>query len=105
MIPILIALFVVIGNRRGWLGTSSQPAPRPPSTTTTTPSGASEIMAASRDHRSDVWVECSGIVVRVLPDDRDGASHQKMLVRIYDATDLTVLIAHYLDAAKRVPVE
>lgn len=45
------------------------------------------------------------MVVKLLPDDQEGAAHQKMLVRIDDASDLTVLLAHNIDAAKRVPAK
>jgi hypothetical protein len=101
MIPIIIAVVVLVQQRRAPTHT---PAPPPTAATPISASGASEIQNAFRDRRSDLWVEASGVVVKLLPDDRDGEPHQKLLVRIDDADDLTVLIAHNLNAAQRVPV-
>jgi hypothetical protein len=41
-------------------------------------------------------------VVRLLPDDREGSPHQRFLIRVGDST--TVLIAHNIELAKRVPL-
>ena len=43
-----------------------------------------------------------GRVTRVLADDREGARHQRFLVRV--AGSVTVLVAHNLDLAPRVPL-
>jgi hypothetical protein len=40
--------------------------------------------------------------VRLLPDDREGARHERFLVRI---EGVSVLVAHNLDRAPRVPLE
>jgi Protein of unknown function (DUF3465) len=41
-------------------------------------------------------------VVRVLPDDRSGARHERFVVRADDGT--SVLVAHNLELAPRAPV-
>jgi hypothetical protein len=48
----------------------------------------------------DVPVTGSGEVVRLLPDDRDGSPHQRILLRV--AGGGTVLVAHNLALAPRV---
>ncbi len=59
-----------------------------------------QIIQAYADRKSNVQVESSGIVVKLLPDDLKGAKHQKFLVKI--TTDLTILIAHNIDLAPRI---
>lgn len=47
------------------------------------------------------WVEFDARVTRLLSDDLDGSRHQRFIVFV---DDLTVLIAHNIDLAPRVPV-
>ena len=53
-----------------------------------------------RGARHDLEVEGRGHVVRVLADDRQGARHQRFIVRL--ASGQTLLIAHNIDVAPRV---
>lgn len=50
--------------------------------------------------RSDVHVEGSGIVTRILPDDIDGSRHQRFILRLPSGRSL--LIAHNINLAPRV---
>lgn len=50
--------------------------------------------------RDDFWIEASGRVVRVLPDDLDGSRHQRIIVAL--DTGQTLLIAHNIDLAPRI---
>ena len=50
--------------------------------------------------QSDVWLEGTGTVVKLLPDDNKGARHQKFLVRIN--AQQTLLFAHNIDLAARI---
>ena len=61
------------------------------------------LSAAARAHASHVEVEARGDVTRLLPDDTEGARHQRFLVRVGDR--LTILVAHNRDVAPRVPVQ
>ncbi len=48
------------------------------------------------------WIEDSGQVVRMLSDDNDDSQHQRFILRL--KTGQTLLIAHNVDLARRVPV-
>ncbi len=65
--------------------------------------GIDRIVQAHRDGESDVVVEASGIVERVLSDDLDFPRHQRFIIRI--APNHTLLVAHNIDLAPRVPVK
>jgi hypothetical protein len=54
---------------------------------------------------SDAWVEATGTVKKVLPDDDDttGGLHQRWIVRLAGGHE--VLIAHNFETGGRVPVE
>ncbi len=51
--------------------------------------------------KSDVFVEIEAAVIKLLPDDNQGDRHQKFIVSVGEHT---VLIAHNIDLANRVPV-
>jgi hypothetical protein len=55
---------------------------------------------ALADRRSDVQVQGSGHVTKILPDDTSGSRHQRFIVRL--ASGRTVLVAHNIDLANRV---
>ena len=62
---------------------------------------ADEALAAAFDNqRSNVQVQGSGRVIKVLADDSDGSRHQRFIVRL--SSGQTVLIAHNIDLASRV---
>lgn len=61
------------------------------------------ITEAFAQRRSDVQVESMGRVARVLPDDNEGSRHQRFILEL--ASGHTVLIAHNIDLAPRVPLE
>ncbi len=60
------------------------------------------VAAAFAARRSDEWLEAGGIVRRTLSDDREGDQHQRFIVEVEPG--LTVLVAHNIDLAPRVPL-
>ena len=48
------------------------------------------------------WIEDTGFVVRLLADDNDGSRHQRFILQLRGGQ--TLLIAHNIDLAKRVPL-
>ncbi len=62
---------------------------------------AEEIYRAHENRQSDIQVTGQGEIIKVLPDDNEGSRHQKFLVEM--GRGLTILIAHNIDLAPRVP--
>ncbi len=89
-----IALIVVAALVVQWLERS---APIPAGE-----DGAARIVRAFQEQQSDVWVETAGRVQRVLADDNEGSRHQRFIVAL--AGGHTVLVAHNIDLAERVPL-
>ena len=50
---------------------------------------------------SEIWVSGEGTVAKVLPDDRNGARHQRFILQL--PVGITVLVAHNIDLAPRIP--
>lgn len=48
------------------------------------------------------WIEVKGFVTRLLSDDHDDSRHQRFVIDI--GSRVTLLIAHNIDLAKRVPI-
>ena len=57
---------------------------------------------AFAERASGVELEIAGVVDRVLSDDLEGSRHQRFIVRL--ASGHTVLVAHNIDLAERVPL-
>jgi len=66
------------------------------------PRGGVDPQVAFAHQDRDVWVLGSGTVERLLRDDTKAPRHQRFLVRI--APGQTLLIAHNIDVAPRVPL-
>lgn len=58
------------------------------------------IASAYKNKQSDVQVNGSGTVIKLLRDDNEGSRHQKFILRL--ASGKTVLIAHNIDLAPRI---
>ncbi|MDX2411001.1 MAG: DUF3465 domain-containing protein [Woeseiaceae bacterium] len=48
------------------------------------------------------WIEGTGFVKRLISDDNEGSRHQRFILQLQNRE--TVLIAHNIDLARRVPV-
>ena len=60
----------------------------------------SAVIQAYKNKKSDIFVEGSGLVKKLLPDDNKGSRHQKFLVTVSD--EQTLLFAHNIDLAPRI---
>ena len=65
------------------------------------PSASRDLNTVIEQQRSDVMVEFEAVVERLLADDNQGSRHQKFIVK---NGFNTVLIAHNIDLAQRVPL-
>ena len=79
----------------------SQSPSQAPQTTSAAVAGDQVIQAAYENRQSDVQVEGAGRVVKVLPDDNEGSRHQKFILEL--GSGQTILIAHNIDLAPRIP--
>ncbi len=104
VLGLLAVLAVTVAQQAGWI--SSDAAPTSSSAggtaTATRSSGTEEILELFRAQRSGVMLTVETEVVKRLPDDDDGSRHQRFLVEV--APDHTVLVAHNIDLAPRVPL-
>jgi hypothetical protein len=102
---LLVALYLARGRPAAAPG-APDAAPDPPASGTAPavprPEAAPSLKDLVQSRRSGVEIETAGRVVRLLPDDREGARHERFLVRI---EGVSVLVAHNLDLAPRVPLE
>jgi hypothetical protein len=48
------------------------------------------------------WIEDTGFVRRLLHDDNDGSRHQRFVIQLSNRQ--TLLIAHNIDVAERIPL-
>lgn len=65
------------------------------------PEAETEIAALYQQQQSDVQVEVEGSVIRLLDDDNKGSRHQRFIIEMKDGH--TLLVAHNIDLAPRVP--
>ena len=63
----------------------------------------SKIRKERENPKARFWLETEGQVIKILKDDVKGNQHQKFLMKL--APDITLLVAHNIDLAKRVPVK
>lgn len=67
-----------------------------------TAQGAVALEDAFKRQLSDVMLEVDAVVDRLLADDNEGSRHQRFIIRVGEAR--TVLVAHNIDLAPRVPL-
>ena len=60
-----------------------------------------KIANAFKNKQGDLQVRASGLVIKVLPDDNKGSKHQRFILKLSNGQ--TLLIAHNIDLAPRVP--
>lgn len=110
-LALILVAGVFVADRLGLIRTLDESPPdRVPEASTTVAPPQATIRAVAGDRviedafqrrSSGVWVEASAVIERVLADDRDGARHQRFILRLDSGR--TVLCAHNIDIAPRVP--
>lgn len=58
------------------------------------------VTSAFANHTSNIQVQSSGQVVKILPDDNNGSRHQRFIIKL--TSGQTLLIAHNIDLANEV---
>ena len=58
------------------------------------------ITNAFKNHQSDIQVQGSGRVIKMLTDDTNGSQHQRFILKL--SSGQTLLIAHNIDLAPRI---
>ena len=80
---------------------------RPAAPATPPPPSADEGEVTVRDlfdsKTGDTVVTVAGVVVKILADDNEGSRHQRFLIEV--PGDVTVLVAHNIDLAQRIPLD
>lgn len=71
-----------------------------PQRQSTAPEPETAISSLFENKQSDVQVEVSGTVSRILADDNEGSRHQRFIVELADGHSL--LVAHNIDLAPRI---
>jgi hypothetical protein len=87
----LIIAFIIIGY-----AASKYSPPQP----TVSANSASNIEQIFEQHQSNVQLEITGKVIKLLSDDLDGSRHQKFIVKT--AAGHTILVAHNIDSARKI---
>lgn len=67
---------------------------------TGTNSADQTLAVAFENRQSNLQVQGSGRVIRILPDDNDGSRHQRFIIQLISGQ--TLLVAHNIDLASRV---
>lgn len=91
----LQAVRLLTGNPPADPASDNEPAPL------ATAQSGEAVLADALARRISLQVEGRGTIARILPDDDDGSRHQRLIVQV--SANQTVLIAHNIDLAPRVP--
>ena len=102
-VALLIAL--AVGAYAWWaegppVGAADSPSTPPVVTPGEAGAAADSVRRAFEERLDGVQVRDEGVVLRLLPDDRDGSRHQRFVLRVRNGP--TVLIAHNIDLAPRI---
>lgn len=99
VLPLAILLIVAVGRQYLESPTGTDPEQ---STGSSQNSGNLTIEDAVQRKLSGRMLQADGTVSRSLPDDDEGSRHQRFILKL--ASGHTVLVAHNIDLAKRVPL-
>ena len=71
-----------------------------PEQATSVPAQQNDIAKIVQQQQSDVQLELTGKVIKLLRDDLDGSRHQKFIIKLTNGH--TILVAHNIDLAPRI---
>lgn len=100
---ILVAIAQQLGLISPEAGSGSSPAGPSASLPAERDGGAARIAQAKADRESGFMVTVDARVTKLLPDDLKGSKHQRFLILVGE--EHSVLVAHNIDLANRVPLE
>lgn len=89
-------LFVLVSVAYGWFGGQSSSIPD-------IVGRQADIYSLVEARQSGRMVTVEGEVVKILPDDNKGSRHQRFIIGLDG--NLTLLVAHNIDLAPRVPLK
>ncbi len=93
---LVIGVTLLVAAALAWIGERSA------GSIETQPVAGDTLATAYAEQANDRWIDATLEVVRLLPDDNDGNRHQRFIART--TSGQTLLIAHNIDLAQRVPV-
>ena len=96
---LLLVLMLIVALAKNYLLPGHQGSTSPQ----TTEGRALTIEAAARERLSQVMLTAQGRVQRTLADDNEGSRHQRFILEAPGGA--TVLVAHNIDLAPRVPLK
>ena len=100
---VALALIILIARLTGVATDQPEPPPsRDPTAADPRTADHELVEQLFRSRSSGVMVTVRGTVIKLLPDDADGAAHQRFLLEL--DTRRTLLVAHNIDLAPRVPL-
>ncbi len=100
---LIFVVFLGVAVFRSFTGTTPTPdAPAGGGSPEAHQGSGTTVEEADSRHLSGVMLDASGVVDRTLPDDNDGSRHQRFILEL--ASGHTVLVAHNIDLARRVPL-
>lgn len=100
LITALLSALLAAGGY-GWLSQSPAPQSAAKTTANLASNDLARLQTAFAERQSHVWMTLQVEVRKILPDDTKGSRHQRFIV---GAGDLTLLVAHNIDLAARVPI-
>jgi hypothetical protein len=95
LLPVLILAAVAVIGLDRMDSPSGLTGPGP------TPDSDQALATAFAEREKGFQTSGSGVVVSILPDDDDGSRHQRFILRL--ASGQTLLVAHNIDLAPRIP--
>jgi len=101
MNKLIVIAVIVFAGYTGFYQYGELPGSAAVEVLTQQPGGSDEKFASAyRSHTSNLQMEGSGKVVKLLPDDNEGSRHQRFVVRLNSGQ--TLLVAHNIELAPRI---